>query len=88
MNYHGVIARRLWRPFDMAMDKIWISTDSCNDHKYVLFHFMNHSNKFGCNYINCENMTQLNDVKSKIINNKLKIDWNVFNIAKDYLNDN
>ena len=88
MNDSKVIARRPYRPFDLAMDKIWITLDSVRGYKYILFHFMNHENKFGMSYIGCHNMTDLNEVKSLMLNNGFKVDWGSFNLAMEYLNDN
>ena len=63
MNDSKAIAKRQCRPFDSAIDKIWITLDSVMGYKYILFHFMNHENKFGMRCIGCHNMTDLNEVK-------------------------
>lgn len=83
----SVIAKRRYRPFDLAMNKIWISFESYEGCRYILLHFMNFEDKFGGSYVVCENISQLNDVKSKITNNGFKMDWSVFNVAMEYLND-
>lgn len=82
-----MIAERRRRPFDLAMDKIWITKDSFRGYKYVLFHFMNHKNVFGMDYISCLSITDLNEIKSKILNNGFKIDWDPFSRAMEYLNE-
>ena len=49
-----VLAKRKNKPFDMAMDHIWLSIDS--DQRvgnYVLVHFLNHSELFGDCYVAC-----------------------------------
>ena len=81
-----VLAKRKNKPFDMAMDHIWLSIDS--DQRvgnYVLVHFLNHSELFGDCYVACYSLTELNEIKSKILNNNFKIDWDVFSIAMTHL---
>lgn len=87
MNISKVIAKRPYRPFDFAMDKIWITLDSVMGCKYVLFHFMNHEGKFGMSYIGCHNTSDLNEVKSLMLNNGFKVDWDSFNLAMDHINE-
>ena len=82
-----VLAKRKNKPFDMAMDHIWLSVDS--DYRvgnYVLVHFLNHNELFGDCYVACYSLTDLNEIKSKMLNNNFKIDWNVFSIAITHLN--
>ena len=82
-----ILAERKNKPFDMAMDHIWLSVDF--DYRvgnHVLVHFMNNSKLFGDNYICCQNITELNSVKSEMLNNNFNIDWNVFDIAIKHLN--
>lgn len=81
-----ILAKRKNKPFDMAMDHIWLSVDF--DYRvgnYVLVHFMNNSKLFGDNYICCQTITELNDVKSEILNNGFSIDWKLFNTALIHL---
>ena len=82
-----ILAKRKNSPFDMAMDHIWLSMDS--DYRvgnYLLVHFMNNSKLFGDFYISCHSLTNLNEIKSKMLNNNFKVDWNVFDIAMKHLN--
>lgn len=82
-----ILAKRKDKPFDMAMDHIWLSMDS--DYrvgKYLLVHFMNNSKLFGDNYICSQTITELDSVKSEILNNNFNIDWNIFDIAIKHLN--
>ncbi len=81
-----VLAKRKNKPFDMAMDHIWLSIEF--DYiagSYVLVHFMNHNKPFGGDYARCNNISELNDIKSAMLNNKFKIDWNIFDIAMKHL---
>ena len=82
-----ILAKRKDKPFNMIMDHIWLSVDS--DYivgNYVLVHFLNHNELFGDCYVACHSLTELNEIKSKILNNNFKIDWNVFSIAMAHLN--
>ena len=86
MNEQRILAKRKNKPFDMAMDRLWLSVDS--DYRvgnYVLVHFLNHNELFGACYVVCYSLTDLNEIKSKILNNNFKIDWNVFSIAMNHL---
>ena len=80
--------KRLIYYFDLAMKKIWISIE--HDYRvgnYALVHFLDHSELFGEQYIACENQTDLNNIKSKLLNNGFKIDWTEFNKALEWIND-
>lgn len=80
----GVIAKRKLN-FN-ALKNIGFSIDKYCGIKYVLIHFYHNSELFGCNYVCCENLTDLNDVKSKILNNGFRIKWDKFNECIEYLN--
>ena len=74
--------------FDFAMKLVWITKDSYHGYgNYVLIHFMDHSGIFGVDYLSCRNITEMNEIKSKILNNGFKIDWKEFNSAMEHLND-
>ena len=82
-----LLAKRKYKPSDTVMDHIWLSVDS--DYRlgnYILVHFMNNSKLFGDFYISCHSLTDLNEIKSKMLNNNFKVDWNVFDIAMKHLN--
>lgn len=82
-----LLAKRENRPFDMAMDNIAISL--CDEYrvgKYVLVHYLNHSELFGGYFTACYSITNLNGVKSELLNNDFNIDWDTFNIAMEHLN--
>ena len=71
---------------DFAMKLLWITKDSYHGYgNYVLIHFMDHSEIFGVDYLSCGNITELNGVKSKILNNGFNIDWKEFNSAMEWL---
>ena len=82
-----ILAKRKNNPFDMAMNHIWVSFDGFYTvGNYVLIHFMDNSKMFGDHCVSCQNITDLNDVKSTILNNGFSIDWNVFDFAMKHLN--
>lgn len=68
------------------MEKVWLTFDH---HyvlgKYVVIHFMNNSTAFGRRYKGCFRLVELNEIKSQLLNNGFKIDWNEFNKAVEYL---
>lgn len=74
--------------FDFAMDVIWIQKDSHPKvGNYVLIHCMNHKGDLGVDYFSCENIDQLDNVKSKLINLNFRINWDYFNDAREWLNN-
>lgn len=82
-----VLAKRKYKPSDMAMDHIALSL--CNDYgvgNYVLVHYLNHTELFGDYFTACYSITDLNDVKSALLNKDFNIDWDTFNIAMEHLN--
>lgn len=82
-----LLAKRDCRPFDMAMDHIWISFDEDETiGNYVLVHYMNHNELFGDHFTACYSITDLNSVKSELLNNDFNIDWDTFNVAMEHLN--
>ena len=73
--------------FDFSLDLIWITKD--NHYKvgnFVLIHCMNHSKTLGSRYFSCENTTDLNNIKSLLLNNGFKLDWAEFNGSMEWLN--
>lgn len=83
-----ILARKkgFFHKLDFAMNVIWLSKDN---HpvvgNFVLVHCMNHSEKLGKEYFSCENITELNQVKSTLINNGFNVDWDKFNDAIGWL---
>ncbi|MBR5495368.1 MAG: hypothetical protein IKV71_07055 [Psychrobacter sp.] len=74
---------------DFAIDLIWVTKDShLKFGNYVIIHCMNHNQLLGKDYFPCENITELNDIKSKLINSGFKLKWDAFNDAAGWLNDN
>lgn len=79
----GILGR-----FSYATGMIWVTNGFYLGYgKVTLVHFMDHKKSFGCDYFACNNITDLNEIKSKILNLGFKIDWNSFNLAMEHLND-
>ena len=86
MNTTLAKKKGIFHKFDFAMKLIWITKDSYPRYgNYVLIHFMDHKKIFGCDYLPCKNITELNDIKSKILNNGFSINWKEFNSAVEWL---
>lgn len=79
------IARKKYKPWQLAMDKIRITYDMHYGVKYAIVHYLNNSNLFGRDYDPIENLEDLNSVKSKIINHGFKIYWDLFNKAMRHI---
>ena len=71
--------------FDFAHNTIWSACENYAGRRYIVISVFDNNTIFGVDYFCCENITELNDVKSKLQNHGFKIRWNKFNEALEHL---